>query len=215
MSGFSFDSNKVQDFYDRYIEGHGIKAGWATQDDAINTYKQASSCSAQVWSDFESVLDAGSGQGHFMDFLRQKYSFTGKYTGNEIVEILHKEAVNIYGEFENTDWIHGEFLSHDFGSDKFDWVFSLGSLGVKQIPQKDCDLAFCTKMIELARYGISIFLNDVKHMRPGRLEEVPDLAAHDIDKFASMIQENFTGSKIEIKHYPEQWSQPTMVHVIL
>lgn len=215
MSEFSFDSNKVQDFYDRYIEGYGIKAGWATQEDAINTYKQASSCSAQVWSNFESVLDAGSGQGHFMEFLRQKRNFTGKYTGIELLEILHKDAVSLYGKFSNTDWIHGEFLRHNFGSDKFDWVFSMGSLGVKQLPQKDCDLAFCGKMIELARYGISIFLNDVKYMRPGRLKEVPDLAAHDIDEFASMIQKNFAVSEIEIKHYPEERSQPTMVHVIL
>jgi hypothetical protein len=70
-------------------------------------------------------------------------------------------------------------------------------------------------MISLARYGVSLFLNDINHMRPGRLEEVPELAAHGISEFVSMLQTNFVVSSIETKHYPNPDSQPTMIHVIL
>ncbi|NET74013.1 MAG: hypothetical protein F6K62_24675 [Sphaerospermopsis sp. SIO1G2] len=115
----------------------------------------------------------------------------------------------------NTNFILDEFLSHDFGENKFDWVVSLGSFSVKHPQQKESDLAFSRKMISLANYGVSIFLNDVKYMRPGRAEEVPDLAFHDIDDFCSMLDDNFSISKVEVKHYPDEKSQPTMIHVIL
>ncbi len=46
MCEFSFDIDKIHSFYHQYIKGHGIKAGWATQEDAINSYKEASNCSA-------------------------------------------------------------------------------------------------------------------------------------------------------------------------
>ena len=58
-------------------------------------------------------------------------------------------------------------------------------------------------------------MNDINYMRPGRLEEVPELATHNVDEFIFMIQENFTTSKIEVKHYPDAQSQPTMIHIIL
>jgi len=215
MEEFSFDVDKIYNFYHRYIKGHGIRAGWATLEDQINSYKEASSCSAQIWNNFGNVLDVGSGQGHFMQFLRQERDFTGRYTGIELLDVLHKEAVEFYGKFSDTHFIYGDFLSHNFGSDRFDWVVSLGSLAVKQIPQNECDLAFCRKMINLAQYGVSIFLNDINYMRPGRLEEVPELATHNVDEFIFMIQENFTTSKIEVKHYPDAQSQPTMIHIIL
>lgn len=211
----SLDTDKIYSFYDQYVKNHGINAGWANWEDAKNSYNEASNCSHQTWSEFNSVLDVGSGEGHLLPFLRQERGFTGSYTGIELLDFLHEKAVELYGNMSNANFIYGEFLSHDFASDKFDWVVSLGSFSVKQLRQDEFDLAFCQKMIHLDKYGVSIFLNDINNMRPGRLEEVPDLAAHDISNFVSMIEKNFTPSKVEVKHYPDNNSQPTMVHIIL
>ena len=92
---------------------------------------------------------------------------------------------------------------------------SLGGLAVKQNQQQEYDLAFCRKMISLARFGISIYLNDMNQMRPVRLEQVPDLAAHDIEDFVSMLKEESSESKVEVVHYPLSNSQNTMIHLVL
>lgn len=211
----SLETDRIQRFYDEYVKDHGISAGWATIEDANNTYKTASSCSAQDWKSFQTVLDVGSGQGHLLRFLRQERNFTGSYTGIELLDLFHNKAVGLYGDMSDARFIHHEFLDYDFGSECFDWVISLGSFSVKQENQEECDVAFCRKMIELANHGVSIFLNDINNMRPGRLKEVPDLAAHDIDQFVAMVQKNFKVSNIEVKHYPEERSQPTMLHLVL
>ncbi len=208
-------ADKIYNFYDKYVKDHGVSSGWATLEDATNSYREASNCSAQRWNEFEKVLDVGSGQGHLLDFLRQERGFAGCYTGIEILDFFHEKAIELYGGRNDAQFIHGEFLNYDFGSETFDWVVSLGSFSVKHPEQQECDLAFCRKMIQLARYGVSIFLNDINNMRPGRLEEVPELAAHDIAEFSSMLQQNFEISKVDIKHYPDEQSQPTMLHIIL
>ena len=132
--------------------------------------------------------------------------------GIEVLDFFHKKAVELYGNQTHTNFIHGEFLNYDFGGKKFDWVFSLGSLSVKQIQQEKHDLVNCRKMIDLANYGISIYLNDIHQMKPGRLEEVPDLAGHDIPKFVSMLEEKLKVSKIEVIHFPSIDSQKTIIH---
>ncbi|MGB3532645.1 MAG: class I SAM-dependent methyltransferase [Microcoleaceae cyanobacterium] len=184
----SLDTDKIYSFYDKYVKEHGISAGWSTTESATNAYTETSNCSAQKWDRFGNVLDVGSGEGHLLQFLRQKRGFTGSYTGIELLDFFHQKAIERYGNMNNAQFIYGDFLSYDFGQDKFDWVISLGSFSVKQPQQHEFDLAFCRKMINLAEYGVSIFLNDINQMRPNRLEEVPELAAHDINDFVSMVQ---------------------------
>lgn len=211
----SLDTDKIYNFYDKYVKEHGIDAGWATESDAANAYNEVSNCPNQAWNSFQSVLDVGSGQGHLLPFLREERGFTGNYTGIEILDFFHEKAISLYGEMPNARFMCDEFLSHDFSDKHFDWVVSLGSFSVKQPNQEEWDRVFCRKMLELANYGVSIFLNDIHHMRPGRLEEVPDLAAHDIDKFVAMIQQTFKVSDVEVKHYPDEKAQPTMIHITL
>lgn len=211
----SVEVDKIYRFYDRYVVEHGVSCGWGNFEDAINAYQEASNCSHQNWAQFESVLDVGSGQGHLLKFLREERGFQGTYTGIEVLDFFYNQSLELYGEMDGSHFIHDEFLGYDFGDRIFDWVFSLGSFSVKQPNQRETDLAFCRKMIGLAKYGVSIFLNDIQYMRPGRLEEVPDLAAHDIPEFESMLHQNFKLSEVAIKHYPTEKSQPTMIHVVL
>lgn len=214
-SQVNVDTDKIEGFYDRYVKDHGISAGWSNQSDADNAYREVSSCSAQKWDEFQSVLDVGSGAGHLLKLLRHERHFTGHYVGIELLDFFHDQALEFYGEMENAEFIQAEFLGYDFGETHFDWVISLGSFSVKQSNQAESDLAFCRKMIALANYGVSIFLNDIDQMRPGRLEEVPDLAAHNINDFVAMVRDNFDVSDIAVNHYPTERSQPTMIHIVL
>ncbi len=207
--------DKIHSFYDKYIKQHGFSAGWSTKQSAESSYQSASSCSHQRWSDFETVLDVGSGEGHFFDFLRSQCGFKGQYTGLELLPFFYQNSLELYGDKENAEFIFSEFLKYDFGERKFDWVISLGSLAVKQKQQQEYDLAVCRKMIDLAKYGVTVYLNDINQMKPGRLEEVPELAAHDIDRFTAMLQKECDFSSMEIVHYPTPDSQKTMIHLIL
>lgn len=161
------------------------------------------------------MLDVGSGQGHLLPFLTAQRGFAGRYTGLELLPSFHNTASELYGHHSHAEFICAEFLAHDFGAAKFDYVLSLGGLSVKQPRQDEYDRAFCKKMAGLAHYGISLYLNDAKQMRPGRLEAVPDLVAHDIPQFVAMLEKELAPVGIEVTHYPEPSSQNTMIHVEL
>jgi len=209
---------RINEYYAEYVVKHGVSAGWSSDEIARNSYAAAASFEEQQWTSFQSVLDVGSGQGHLMDFLRKDKLFTGHYTGLELLPMFHNVAVEKYGSDSNAEFIQGDFMEYDFGSVKFDWVASLGALSFKQENEQEqdaYDLEFCRKMIALAQYGITVYLNDIDHMRPGRLKEVPNLAAHKISDFVSMLRQNFPISKVEVMHYPTPDSQNTMVHAYL
>ena len=207
--------DRIHLFYQEYINKYGVSAGWSTRQSAENAYIAGSSCANQNWPNFRSVLDVGSGEGHFLSFLRSKCGFIGQYTGIELLPFFYEKSIELYGKQDKAEFICAEFLAHDFGTKKFDWVVSLGALAVKQKQQKEYDLAFCRKMISLARYGISIYLNDINQMKPGRLEKVPDLAAHDIDLLTSMLKKECYFSNIDVLHYPLSSSQNTMIHLTI
>ena len=206
--------DRIQNFYQEYVHKHNSVAGWASRASAEEGYAAAASDPSQQWSIYQSVLDIGSGEGHFLNFLRSQREFTGQYVGLELFEIYHNTAVDLYGDDEQAEFIHDEFLTFDFGQQQFDWVVSIGGLGVQQSDKEAYDLAFCQKMISLAKYGISVFVNDIKQMTPGRLEQIPDLAAHDLDEAVAMLNSIGNFSRIEVLHYPLPTSQKTMINAI-
>ena len=208
------DSKRINDFYEEYVVKHGVSAGWSSMDKARMSYDAVSCFEAQNWSAWENVLDVGSGEGHLLEFLRRQRGFRGRYTGLEILPMFHEAAMEKYGGDSNSDFVCGEFLEYDFGDAKYDWVLSLGALAVKQERQAEYDLAFCSKMLKLARHGISVYLNDVEQMKPGRREALPSLAAHKIHEFVEMLENNFSLARIEVMHYPDANSQSTMLHLM-
>lgn len=212
---FLVDTDKIQRFYKDYTNKHGVSCGWSSIESAITAYTAASNCVDQRWSDFQTVLDVGSSDGHLLPFLRSERNFQGQYTGVELIPSSHENAIKFYGKEDQAEFICSEFLSYDFGTRKFDWVMSLGGLSVKQEQQQEYDLAFCRKMVSLARYGITVYLNDINQMPPGRLEQFPDLAAHNINDFVSMLKKENSTSKVEFVHFPSPNSQKTMIHLVL
>lgn len=211
------NTQKIADFYQKAISQHGdrslMAARWSSQEKALLIHEGISNLPQQNWADLHTVLDIGSGQGYFLSFLREKRGFEGKYTGLELLPEFDKIAKEVYSNDPQAEFICAEFLAYQFGARKFDWVFSIGSLSPKKPDQEAFDLAFTEKMAGLANKGFSLFLNDLKYIAPSRLEQVPDLAVHDVDKFAGDLEKRFPGSKASIVHYPKEPSQHTFVHL--
>ena len=90
------DIDRIQSFYKEYVEQHGVSAGWSTQRSAENAYRIAASYADQQWSTYQSVLDVGSGEGHFSTFLRAKCGFVGQYTGLELLPLFYENALKLY-----------------------------------------------------------------------------------------------------------------------
>jgi SAM-dependent methyltransferase len=198
------------------VEKNGTTIGWSSAQVAYNNYWAISNCAAQAWSQFQSVLDVGCGEGHFLPFLRKERHFSGQYTGLELLPFFYQKSVEFYGGQEKAEFIEAEFLNYKFSeSAKFDWVISLGGLSVKQELQQEYDREFCQKMLGLARYGISIYLNDVKYQKPGRQEQFPNLHFHNMAQFTAMLEQISPTSTVEMTHYPTPTSQNTIVHVLL
>lgn len=209
------DTKTIRDFYTAYVQKHGVSAGWSSMETAINAYGAVSSGAGQRWGEYRSVLDVGSGEGHLFEFLAAQRGFAGHYTGLEVLPFFHEKACELYQRHNQTSFVCAEFLGHDFGAARFDWVLSLGGLSVKQPRQADYDREFCRKMAKLANHGISVYLNDIRQMRPGRLAELPDLNAHDIPAFVAMLNEELEPAAIEVMHYPTPSSQNAIVHATL
>lgn len=203
----------IRDFYTHYAKNHGINVGWPSMEYAQQLYDVSSKHQDQLWETFQAVLDVGSGEGQFQEFLRKHRQFKGQYVGLELIEEFHQSALEKYGQDENAQFICDEFLNYNFGNQKFDWVFSLGSLSVKQDNLPERDLAFCQKMKELSRYGFSIYLNDLKFYQKGYLEEVENLAIHDIDDFLKMLAQNFSPITLQIDRMLPNAPQGVIIHM--
>ncbi|MEM7183792.1 MAG: class I SAM-dependent methyltransferase, partial [Spirochaetota bacterium] len=189
--------------------------GWLSKDSAYESYQNISNSPWQDWQNYASVLDIGCGEGHLFEYLYKYRAYTSKYIGIELLPLFYNNACELYANRENTEFICAEFLSHEFGTQKFDWVFSLGSLSVKQENQYEYDLASCQKMVSLAKYGVSVYLNDITNMRSGRQKELPHLAFHNVADFVGMLLDNFPLKEYEVVHFPDATSQKTIIHFTL
>lgn len=207
------DRDRVEKFYKSYVEQHGMQAGWSSMSVAADNYAVATDHRCQRWDMFESVLDVGSGQARFYDYLRRERGFLGTYEGIEILPMFHSAASRRLRDQSGVTLIEADFLAHDYEARRFDWVFSLGSLGVFHSEQDAHDLATVTKMLRLARGGVTVYLNDLHRMPSGRLEEVPDLVAHDIPRFVRRVEDLDEAADIEVCCSSEARHR-TLVHVL-
>lgn len=76
-----------------------------------------------------SVLDVGCGTGRYFHVLTNIASLTGI----DVSENMLKEAANPYKRedvpVDEIKLIHSNFYFHDFGNEKFDFIYSIGVLG--------------------------------------------------------------------------------------
>jgi SAM-dependent methyltransferase len=197
-SSFKPDARRIEKFYQNYVDVMGQTSGWSSPERAYKVYEICSKSPAQTWSTFDSVLDVGSGEGEFFNFLKERRDFSGKYTGIEVFKPFYETSVERYGAHPDTEWIYGEFLGHDFGDRQFDWLMALGTFSSRQDHQEEYDFQLCQKMFSLAKKGISIYLNDLHNSSPPeRLKKIPDICLHDIPRFIEKVEKNFPVSQTQ------------------
>ena len=125
-----------------------------------------------------------------------------------------RKAVKLYGHQDKVNLINGEFLNYPFvNSQKFDWVVSLGSLGIRQESPQKHDWAFCQKMLELARSGISIYLNDQENISLERSPDFPEIVYHNVAEFTAMLKQICPTLKVEVSNYPTPNTKKTILTV--
>lgn len=212
---FLVDIDRIKAFYEDYFKRVKTSCGWSSFESAMDSYIAASDCPKQNWKRIKTVLDVGSGEGHFLSYLRTKRQFTGRYTGLELLSKSHDNAIKLYGKEPLAKFICDEFLGYDFADQKFDWVISLGAISVKQDRQEEHDKAMVEKMISLAQHGITIYINDMQKLDEYKLESLPYLATHDLSQFISMLKEEFNPKELTFNHFPNQESFKTMIHLVL
>jgi SAM-dependent methyltransferase len=211
----SVDIERIKDFYQDYFKKANLTCGWSSFKSAVDSYSAASDSSYQNWEKINSVLDVGAGEGHLLRYLRLKKNFVGKYVGLELLQQCCQKAIELYGKDPLFEFICDEFLNYNFGEQKFDWVVSLGSLSVKQNQQREYEKASVKKMLNLAKYGVSIYLNDQNKVDKEQIKGLEDLAMHDIPSFITLVKEECIPQEITVNHFPTEESYKTMIHLLL
>ena len=210
------DLKKLEDFYARYTVQKGNTAGWSSLEAAMRTYRAASICEYQNWTEIRTVLDIGSGEGHFANYLRKERAYTGEYLGLEALTGFHKKALELFSEPPLTRFLQDEFFIHDFLDTRYDWLFSLGSLSLKQDEQEKHDRVFFQKIGKLARQGISIYINDRKLVPPERQAAMPDMAFYDLDDFIARMKMEIPAKEVLVDNFQiSSYARGTMIHAIL
>ncbi len=212
---FFVDIERIKDFYQDYFKKANLTCGWSSFKSAVDSYSAVSDYSHQNWTKINSVLDVGAGEGHLLRYLRLKKKFVGKYVGLELLEQCCQTAIELYGKDPLSEFICDEFLNYDFGDKQFDWVISLGSLSVKQNQQREYEKASVKKMLNLAKCGVSIYLNDQDKVDREQVKGLSDLALHDIPSFISLVKEECQPKEITVNHFPTQESYKTIINFLL
>ncbi len=179
-------ADRVRAFYADYHARMGNTSGWPDMHDARLTY--AAACREIDLIAAGSVLDVGSGEGHLLPFLRAS-GFRGAYVGVELLEAPHRSAVRRYGRDRNATFMHADFDALDLGDSRFDWVVSLGSLAVRQPDQAASDRRALKRMVDRARVGLALYVNDRRRVPPAWFDDMPRLAAHDLDALGELLAE--------------------------
>lgn len=177
---------RVRAFYADYHARMGNTLGWPDLASARETWVAACADPLTDWRRIDSVLDVGSGEGHLLAELRAR-GFRGAYLGVELLDRPHRAAVGRYGPDPDATFVCGDFEALDLGPTGFDWVVSLGSLAVRQPDQAAADRRALARMVSLARVGLVLYVNDRSRVPPGELNDLPDLAAHDLGSLCELL----------------------------
>ena len=177
--------DRIEAFYEDYVADTGTTVGWTDVQYAEMAYQLATGWPGQDWARTQAVLDVGSGEGGLLSFLRARRGYRGGYVGVEVLDRFHRGAVARVGDDPGAVLHHAEFLAWDAGDARFDLVFSLGSLSVRQADPEAHDDATLRKMVGLARVGVVVYVNDARRMPDGWERDNPGLMAHDVAAFAA------------------------------
>ena len=192
------DENKIIDFHDNYSQECNSTCGWPSVYFEQQVHKVVSSCQKQDWTQIKTVLDIGSGEGGFVEYLRNNELYHGEYLGLDVNSKSLEVAQEKYAD-ESTKFVLKEFTAFNCNI-QYDWVFCIGAMTIKQ--EYDYERDFIKKMINLSKYGLTIYLNDIKTLPLERREKFPDLAAYNIEEFTELVSSH--GLDFEVRCFHQE-----------
>ena len=222
----------TQDFYLRRREAinpnnspemiEANHVGWNSIANQIKGFEIATDLSWINWKKIDSVLDIGCGYANLLEFLISTRFYQGKYCGIDIVPEYIEKAIQVYSNKYESDFIVGDFLEHNWNNQKFDFVISLGALGVNYdypnlCGQKSMEYAqrLISKIVSLSGLGVSLYFPNADKIDPAKIK--PDMAYYRISEIEAMILNTCdTRCKdITFISFPDQKSMKTMAYIKL
>lgn len=199
--------------------------GWFSLETQLLGFDITTNVPWMIWEEVETVLDVGCGYGKLLEFLRHKKSYNGKYWGIDIISEFIETAIQTYEAEPKPYFLTGDFLEHDFKHQKFDYVISLGGLGLNQdYPQphgeKSLDYAqkLISKLIKLSKNTVCLyFLNGDNAGSIEPSERKSRLAYYSSSKIKKILLDE-CGDRcqdIKIISYPDQDNVKTIAQVKL
>jgi len=197
------DLNRLDVFYASYVKDHPNGGGWPNTQVAFDVYKASTMSDLIDWNSLETITDVGCGVGNLLKFVRGEYNYQKQYLGIEAVDFFYNSAVRSFESDPLSEFIHDDFLNIGTGAlKKTDWVFCIGTLSTMQDNKVDYDKIFLKGLREIARKGITIYINDDRYMSQERLKQLPELVAHNVDSFLKLISASFEYKDLEIIRFP-------------
>lgn len=123
------------------------------------------------WQEVKSVLDVGCGYGKLLEFLISTKLYQGEYWGIDIMSECIEKAIQVYGTKDQSHFILGDFLEQSFNPEKFDFIISLGALGVNQDYPEKCGQKsvkyaqrLISRVVDLSGLAISLYFPNADHI---------------------------------------------------
>lgn len=198
------DLKRLHVFYQNYLKDHPYGGGWPNMQVAFDVYKASTISKLIPWESLETITDVGCGAGNLLSFIRTECNYMKEYCGIEAVDFLYNSAASNFSTDTLAEFIQSDFLNMEFDSSQHtDWVFCIGTLGTMQDDKNEYDIQFIKKLRTIAKRGMTIYVNDDRYMSSKRLEQIPDLVAHDVNSLLEMCKSNFEYKDLQVVRYPE------------
>lgn len=155
------DSAAIFHYHWDMIALHGadscLALGWRDRESQLIRFKVLSQIADL---NNHSVLDAGCGYGDLYAFLKQQYTQLSNYCGVEQISELLNEAMKRYGQYPDTTFISGNFITSQLPL--ADYVFANGSLNYASADPEFIFRAI-KKLYQSCRLGLGFnLLSDIK-----------------------------------------------------
>lgn len=112
------------------------------------------------------VLEVGCGTGRYFHLLQNTYELTGIDISEHMLKLAENPTRSGEVDIAKINLVKGSVFDHDFGNEKFDFIYSIGVLG----EHAPFTLELCTKLYNMITDGGCLYttivdINDRKNLK--------------------------------------------------